>query len=213
MSGLLITPSILDSFKWLKECPPSWHDKAKTDLLNALKRVYSPMNPATQRGVAFEKAICSSFGNSREEFIAQFGEVSAPFYDKCKGALQQVTYRKNITVNGEDFLLYGKADIVHPDRIIDIKTTASWKGPYGYTSKNQHHVYIAASGITTFEYLVAVFEKDATSLRPMTVESVDASGSVESSLIHVTKSIVDFMEYLKSAPEFEDAYRHKFNRW
>jgi len=212
MSGLLITPSILDSFKWYKECPASWEQKAHDDLLNALKRVYSPMTPATQRGVNFEKAICSSFGNTREEFVAQFGAVAAPFYDKCKGALQQVVYKKNITVNGEDFLLYGKADIVHPGKIIDIKTTANWKGNYGYTSKRQHLLYIAASGIPTFEYLVGVFG-DPSGVVPTEVKEVDASVPVEKALITITEAIVEFMSFLHSAPEFEDAYRHKFNRW
>ena len=35
--------------------------------------------------------------------------------------------------------------------------TCTQFGNYGYTSKRQHLLYIAASGIPTFEYLVGVW--------------------------------------------------------
>lgn len=212
MSRLLITATILDSYKWYKECPASWEQKAHDDLLNALNRIWTPPTPEILRGMNFERAICSSFGNSREEFVEQFGEVAATFYDRCKDAKQQVVYKRDLDIGDTQYLLYGKADIVRPDRIIDIKTTARWKGNHNYLGKRQHLLYIAASGIPKFEYIVAVFDNPE-SLKPTTVQEIDASLSVDEALNRITDSVVEFMDFLHGNPEFDEAYRTRFNRY
>lgn len=208
----LITPSILDSFKWYNECPVSWKEKAEKDLTKALNRIWETPSPAIQRGINFEKAICSSFGNSREEFVQQFGDTAAMFYDRCAKGRQQVVYKKRIMVNGTEYMLYGKADIVLPELIIDIKTTGSWKGPQTYLSKNQHLAYIAASGIEDFEYLVAIFDNED-SIRPDEVVSIPAPVKHHEALDRITAAASEFLDFLDTREDLKKAYMTVFNRY
>jgi len=208
----LITPSILDSFKWYKECPASWKEKASNDLLKALKRIWDTPSHAIQRGINFEKAICSSFGSTRPEFVEQFGVVAGMFYDRCASGKQQVIYRKRYTIGNQDYMLYGKADIVMPGLIIDIKTTGSWKGPQTYLSKNQHLAYIAASGIEDFEYLVAIFDNED-SVRPDEVVSIPVRVEKHEAMQKIITATEEFLDFLEDHTEFHTAYHTVFNRY
>ena len=65
--------------------------------------------------------------------------------------------KKTVTIDGQAYVLYGKADIFFPDIIYDIKTTGRFKGFQAYTERAQHLMYQTASGIPAFKYLVAVW--------------------------------------------------------
>lgn len=210
---LLVTSSLLDSFSWFMEAPPSWKDRAKTDLWNAVNRVYTPMDEAVRRGMDFEAYVCAVLDDSREVFVARHGELLGPFWDHCHGGKRQVPVRREITVNSQDFTLYGKADVLFPDRIVDIKTTGSWKGAAKYLSRAQHLVYIAATGTEKFLYLVAVGAPDGKhSWVPSEVVEVDASMKVEHALSSLERKIGQWMDFLSTEPELKVSYEKTFSK-
>ena len=154
--GNLITPSVLASLDWLKNCPTSWKVKAYTDMRGALLRRYFSTK-ATEQGIAFENAIYHLLGKGDVQ------EVGNPTVDHflrvCKGGNFQAKYSKPIEVDGVEYTLYGKFDVDLKDKIIDIKTTAKYrKGKY--LSTPQHLIYCLMSGKKEFEYHICEWEKD-----------------------------------------------------
>ena len=73
---LLVTSSILDSFSWLSNCPPSWKEKALEEFGNSLKRIYTPLSPAVKRGMDFEDRICRDLYVARDIFEKKHGMVT-----------------------------------------------------------------------------------------------------------------------------------------
>lgn len=225
---LLITSSILDSYAWYKEAPGSWKEKAESDLINALTRVYTPLDAAVKRGMAFEERVCRDLYLARDVFHKRHGDMLMPFFDECVGGRQQDVVKSTITIDGQDYVLYGKADILFPKskntegRIIDIKTTSSWKGMAKYTSRSQHLLYITASRITNFKYLVAVGEDTETHEAPDTppitkwiVDSVipiDASMPVDEASERLEERVRMFVAFLRTRPELLRAYTTIFTK-
>jgi uncharacterized protein (DUF486 family) len=210
---LLVTSSILDSYAWYKEAPGSWKEKAETDLTNALFRIYTPMDAAVQRGVDFEGKICRDLYLERYTFVTKHGDMMAPFYDMCHGGLQQAPVKRTVVVDGQDFLLYGKADILFPkEHIIDIKTTGAWKGMAKYTTRAQHLLYTAATGIEKFTYLVAVGENKKTGWTVDSVIPVDASTSIARAMEMLEERIRMWIAFLHTRPTFLKAYIEVFTK-
>lgn len=223
MKSLLVTSSLLDSFSWYKECPSSWKERAEADLVGTVFRVYSPMKGAVKRGIEFEARVVAGLGLEREVFVAAHGEMLAVFHDACHGGILQATVKRTVTVDGQGFVLYGKADILFPGkRIIDIKTTGRWKGTAAYTSRAQHLLYIAASGIEDFLYLVAVGQDASVHQAPDTpavsvwkvdaVEPVDASMPKDEAMERLESRIRQWMAFLETHPELKRAYETVFTR-
>ena len=170
----LITSSLLDGYDWMMSCPKNWQDRAVKDFIAMLKRSPRPSSEACERGMEFERLVCDNcnrmdsdgFRNlvsrrysGRLEGDALDNAVNAvcAVAETCKGGEQQVAVTNDIRVGGKDFRLFGYADVVFPDRIIDIKTTANYKGDESYLRRSQHNVYSLCTGIRKFEYVVAVF--------------------------------------------------------
>jgi hypothetical protein len=215
---LLMTASVLDSFKWMITCPSSWRDKAVTDFSNALNRVYTDMDPAVKRGIDFENRICRDLYLGRDAFVNRHGELLVPFFEKCAAGRQQVTVKKGIEVDGQKILLYGKADIYIPgkgkdagaSKIIDIKTTGRWKGIESYTSKAQHLLYMVADNCAEFEYLVAVFDDKigkAEAVIPIPVEM-----SYEDAYAELMDKIRRFLAYVRGDEALWKAYTTVFTK-
>jgi hypothetical protein len=228
---LLVTSSLLDSFAWYKEAPnkPSrdneavtWKQKALTDLRHTLTRAPYTSSFEADRGTAFESKIYPSLFLPREAFVAKHGETLGLFHDLCAGGRQQETLKAKINVDGQNYTLYGKSDVLYPigskqfpeGKIIDIKTTLEWKGHSKYTARVQHPMYIVMSGIETFVYLVAVGE-DGKEPKDFTVTSVfpvEASLDFETANAIMVERIRAFMAFLAENPELQDAYCNVFTK-
>ena len=216
--SLLITSTILDSFAWYKSAPPGhWKEKATEDFKNALNRIYTPMNEDAKRGVDFENGLYRSLYLDRDTFIERHGKQCAKFFDECAGKTQQAKLQKTIEVDGQNYKLYGKADIFSPEKIIDIKTCSNWRGPEKYLDKSQHLLYITASNIPSFEYLVAVGDsiKDSVTEKMSWVVDcvipIDASMSVEEASNKLADRIREFVGFLSDNKAYMDAYISVFS--
>ena len=212
--GNLITSSLLDSIDWYRQCPDSWKEKAYKDLSDKLNRIYGPMNPEVQRGIDFEAKVCSLLDAPESTFMEVFKSHDPgvrQFWTLCHGGRFQSTLKSYITIDGTQYTLYGKSDILFPDRIVDIKTTANYKGPANYRGKTQHLVYIVASKIPTFTYLIAEFND--VQQRCIGVYNVDASMSVEDATRALIPRISESLDILRDDGDLWTAYKTQFNQW
>lgn len=153
----LITTSILDSFNWLNSCPPSWRDRAYKGIVASLKREPWTPHKTAERGINFENMI---FSHSRSIVNNTGSKYFQAMVDRVKGGRFQQVIKKTIKgPRDRNVLLYGKADVVMPDKIIDIKTTEVYRGDDKYLNGWQHILYLYMTGLCDFTYLVALFEE------------------------------------------------------
>jgi hypothetical protein len=122
---LLITSSLVDSYDWLKNSPPSWKERAMTGFMNTLNRAPWTPDKKIMRGIEFENKV---YEYARRAEVPQ--STSTEFKEmvnEARGAIIQKKIKKIVTINGQSFCLYGKTDCSFPNIIKDVKTTASFK--------------------------------------------------------------------------------------
>lgn len=206
----LITTSILDSFEWFNNCPPSWKDKAHKDILSSLRREPWKPHKSAKRGMEFEDMVYAharlkkSTGGSRH-----FQEV----VNKCRGGKFQQVLKKNIKVNGNNVVLYGKVDVLFEDRILDIKTTENYRGASKYLNGWQHLLYLYMSGLQDFSYLVVLFEEYPSLLIVDKYETPFHTDNPIDLLEDIEHGIMDLHDWIDSEGLWHD-YEMKFsNNW
>lgn len=178
MARYLLTHSLLSS--WLHAIKEDPYEDATTErdnyaeFLDVLNRVQTPPTEAMQNGNEFEKLV-TDIATGR--FVPEFetdgtvnrktGEVMGHdkyprWYDAAskvaeivRGGQFQVKAKKPVTVNGTDFLLYGRLDVLKAGDIDDIKFTKNYyRGKY--FSSTQHPMYMElVPEARRFNYLVS----------------------------------------------------------
>lgn len=231
--GHLITASILGAFDWMQHAPASWHESATLDFLAKVKREdkFEP-TPEIKRGMQFEQMICDRVNvMNKEDFMKSalkdsfelcgthiinvsdeeqntIKAILDKFYDYCHGGNQQVKLCKDIEVDGEVYTLFGFADIVFPDKILDIKTCTKYK-ENKYTGSIQHSIYQYCSGIKDFKYIVCCFDG---TLLPQQFYCIDATcGDLELVEASIKGRIRNMVTWLKQNNLY-DEYLQNFCR-
>jgi len=142
MKGFLITPSLYSSWKYWKD---NEEDDGKADILLTLKKIEMIKSPAMLAGIKFEEEIqkvCE--GSAAEDSCVN--EVA----DMVRGGMWQQTVSREL--DGD--LLYGRADVIRRNKIFDIKKVIQYEiGKY--ESSIQHLIYMYATDIPNFDYLIA----------------------------------------------------------
>jgi hypothetical protein len=141
MSGFIITPSLYSAWKYWKDS----EDSGKEDILDTLNRVEKRKSPAMQAGMDFENAVwrvCKG-GTSEDFCVLDAAEI-------VKGGAWQCRISKEL--DGD--LAYGIADVIRRNTIFDIKRTDTYDlGKY--EGSIQHLLYMYATGIPNFEYIIS----------------------------------------------------------
>jgi len=206
--GLLITPTLLNSFDFMQNCPPSWKESAYDGLYKTLWRIYDPEMPKPVKlGIEFENHVYNSIRK------CQFGVGSEQFQKCCnyvRGGTFQRKSKKDVVIDGKAYTLYGKLDVYFPTKIIDIKTTGSWKGPSKYTDGWQHIFYTYTEDIRDFEYYVVVWGDKDYEIK----ESHIVKYHTDDMLMHENKikeHIKKFITFLENDEKLKEGYFNKFN--
>lgn len=152
----LITPSLLNSWGWIFNCvdgitsnendkislEDKIHDaqlKAKEDFIRALKREPSEPNEYMLAGIQFEKDTYDG---------------KTCFSKIVEGGCFQIVGKKNVTIGGMNFLMYGKLDVLKGGTIYDIKRVWKYTRPK-YSKSFQHGFYLELfERANKFEYLI-----------------------------------------------------------
>lgn len=215
----LITSSLLDSFDWLKSCPKTWQERAQDEFIAMIRREPRPTSEACQRGIDFEDLVCKNCNNMNDE---EFKDYAYNYYDQkgikgydrdigahttlsvakvIRGGQQQVPIMKDVMLNGEEYHLFGYADIILPNKIIDIKTTSNYKEGYHYVKRSQHYLYSMCTGINTFEYLVADYKDSKV---PRDLHRIEFEMHQEENLWVLEQRVGNLINFLKNSGLFGD---------
>jgi hypothetical protein len=141
MSGFLITPSLYSAWKYWKDS----EDAGKEELLDTLNKVEKRKSPAMRMGIDFENAIrhvCDG-GTSEDFCVLEAAEI-------VNGGIWQQRISREL--DGD--LAYGIADVIRRNTIFDIKRVNKYDlGKY--EGSIQHLIYMYATGIPNFEYVIS----------------------------------------------------------
>ena len=201
MTKYLITPTLLNSFQYYIQDEYKSPADSRADFLRTLSREKFEPNQAMQNGIFFEDSV-----NDFCKGILKI-EVKEPCYWDCvksigdivKGGLWQQTVKKDLTVGNQEFLLYGKCDVVKRDTIYDIKFTSNYEVGK-FSDSAQHLIYLYCLGLPKFQYLISDGEE-------YWVEDYHNHAGIEDK---IKSKISDFMGYLENDQEAKKMF---FTKW
>jgi hypothetical protein len=200
----LITPSLINSFKYFMEYSEDEKraeygenanirsdEQIRNDFILTLKRERTAPNEAMKKGLEFEKSI------QDQKFDPD--SPQAIIHEIVKEGIWQESCKKDINVDNQDYLLYGRIDVIKRDWIYDIKYTGSYElGKF--LDSIQHRLYMYCTGIDKFAYLISDGKQ-------FWREDYKATSVNE---YEIKEEIREFRHYLKNDPELEQLF---LNNW
>jgi len=159
VSKFLITPSLLNNFSYYIQDEWKSPAESRADFLKTLSRERFEPNEAMQKGIDFEKQV----ENCCKDRPFDCGEVMSVYSGNdpvmeiamiVEGGVWQESVKKEIKVGNQQFLLYGRTDVIKRDTIYDIKFTSNYElGKF--LDSSQHLIYLYCSGLPNFSYLIS----------------------------------------------------------
>lgn len=173
----LITQSLISAHDYMFDCYDSVRDKAEEDFMRVLRREPGEQSQAMLDGIAFE-ALCYDIADGKFrpewkdsiEYGPNDGENhwvypagyngAAQIAEIIRGAQYQVSGKKELTLDGITFLVYGKLDALKAGTIWDIKHKSKslsqydLAGSYFHSPQHPAYMYIVPDAYQ-FVYLVS----------------------------------------------------------
>lgn len=162
-----IYPSLLDSYDYLMS---SDSEDAFQQIIDRINRKDQTVSAAAQKGIDLNNVMDDLVLGKKDAapFIKELldkdqvtGMMMQELYANLEGSTPQVLLTAEMELMGKKVILYGYADYVRGNRIIDLKTTSKYAvGKYGDGA--QHLIYplcaaLMGMDITQFRYLVTDF--------------------------------------------------------
>lgn len=194
----LITPSLLGSYKWYLSDESI---DAREKFLNTLAKIRTETTPSQAKGLDFEDKIMrmATLNFLPAEFNDEQDLVVESIAKIVKGGLWQQTCKKDLTVGNQEFLLYGKCDVIKRDTIYDIKFTSNYElGKFSDSA--QHLIYLYCLGLPKFQYLISDGGE-------YWVEDYHNHAGIEN---EIKSKISDLMSYLENDQEAKEMF---FKKW
>lgn len=211
MTRYLITPTLLNSFQYYIQDEYKSPADSRADFLKTLSREKFEPNDAMQKGIDFEDKICELdkmlkanwsvfalnfvFSEETEEYKSCLKNIA----EIVKGGLWQQTVKKDLTVGNQEFLLYGKCDVIKRDTIYDIKFTSNYEVGK-FLDSAQHLIYLYCLDLPKFQYLISDGEE-------YWVEDYHNHAGIED---EIKSKISDFMGYLENDKEAKEMFLTKW---
>lgn len=201
MTKYLITPTLLNSFQYYIQDEYKSPADSRADFLRTLSRERFEPNQAMQKGIDFEDKIMrmATLNFLPAEFNDEQDLVVESIANIVKGGLWQQTVKKDLTVGNQEFLLYGKCDVVKRDTIYDIKFTSNYEVGK-FSDSAQHLIYLYCLDLPKFQYLVSDGGE-------YWVEDYHNHAGIEN---EIKSKISDFMGYLENDQEAKEMF---FTKW
>ena len=156
MSKYLLTPSLLNNFSYYIGDDYKSPEDSRADFLKTLSREKFKPNEAQQKGIWFEDSVFDYCENKLIVEICEDGYWNSikEIGDIVKGGLWQQSVKKELKIGNQEFLLYGRTDVIKRDTIYDIKFTENYElGKF--LDSSQHLIYLYCSGLPNFSYLIS----------------------------------------------------------
>lgn len=199
----LITPSLYGSYLYYTatdfnqiysdaEKAEEAEQRAYQDWLNCLNKVRTPTTEVQQRGIDFEDAV-RDLSNGLGTDLIDGDELSTA--EEIASIVEGGMWQEVLKKETDNYLLYGRADVIKQDTIYDIKRVSSYDiGKYNKSI--QHLLYMECAGLDKFDYLIS----DGKSVYK---ETYTRDKETLPKLLGKIDLMVDF---IKSTPEFSKPF-------
>jgi len=126
----LVTASLLNSWEWYLNSWDEGEDAARLDFEATLRREPIADNDAMAAGRAFEDAVTALCLGGVEPSEDSYGDCVREVAEYVRGKIFQYKASRPVSIDGIDFLLYGRMDAFGGPWIDDININANrnWKG-------------------------------------------------------------------------------------
>ncbi len=200
-----ITKTLLDSWLHTFAAGIDQADEAREEFISTLRREKRPPNENMQLGLDFENqvwaranryALGSGYHKEWEEGAGRIASI-------VQGGQWQVPIHADITVDGHDFWLNGRIDVLKAGTIFDIKFKAKnfngldLAGSYLYSPQHPIYLYCVPEALQ-FVYLVS----DGCSLY--------TEGYTQRNTIPVQTHLQNWIAWLETEPELKQLYIEKW---
>ena len=203
MTKYLITPTLLNSFQYYIQDEYKSPADSRADFLRTLSCERFEPNEAMQKGVDFENDIKIATEYKYEYWqdnkTVEYDSVIDCLANIVQDGIWQQTCKKDLTIGNQEFLLYGKCDVVKRDTIYDIKYTSNYEVGK-FLDSAQHLIYLYCLDLPKFQYLVSDGEE-------YWVEDYYNHVGIED---EIKSKISDFLSYLENDKEAKEMF---FTKW
>lgn len=215
--GLLIAPTLLNSYDWLMKCPASWKEKAYNSLRSTLAREPWEPSPEVDAGNRFEQYVYK-YANSPTLDDMQASEKFIDFCRRVRGYRFQQKVQGTLRVDGNDFVCFSRLDaaLFENNKIVDItdiKTTGNFKGDAQYLSGWQHKFYTLFSDATHFRYLINEWAKDSLTVIGAIHEVHYTLTDAQAVKDEIANAIRTFISYIDTDSDLTDLYYNVYNMY
>jgi hypothetical protein len=211
MTKYLITPTLINSFQYYIEDEFKSPADSRADFLKTLSKEKFEPTEAMQKGIDFENkifeldkmlkadwddiAINCIFSQETEEYKDCLKNIATI----VKDGFWQETCKKELQVGNQEFLLYGKMDVIKKDTIYDIKYTSNYElGKF--LGSAQHLIYLYCTGLPKFKYLIS-------NGKDFWIEDYFNSVNIE---YYIKNKINNFLSYLENDSEAKNLFETKW---
>ena len=174
-------------FEYLIKKTCDWGNNVKGDWVNLLKMKCQKLKSL---GISTFSDADNFITKNIDYFlcIEEIGNI-------VKGGLWQQTCKKELTIGNQEFLLYGRTDVIKRDTIYDIKFTSNYElGKF--IDSSQHRIYLYCLGLPKFQYLISDGKE-------YWIEDYHNHEGIEDELKGM---ISDFMGYLENDKEAKEMF-------
>jgi len=201
MTKYLITPTLINSYQYYIEDEFKSPADSRADFLKTLSKEKFEPNQAMQKGIDFEndiKAKCDNILLDKKENI-DYEVICNDIATIVKDGLWQETCKKELKIGNQEFLLYGKMDVIKRDTIYDIKYTSNYElGKF--LGSAQHLIYLYCTGLPKFKYLIS-------NGKDFWIEDYFNNVNIENK---IKNKINDFLSYLENDSEAKNLFETKW---
>lgn len=227
MTKYLITPTLLNSYDYYIQDEFKSPANSRADFLKTLSRGKFEPNQAMQKGIDFENDVLDACNNKLEadyskiepRFVKSVIDSEAMStkeisnwiimreYIDCvenvakivNRGLWQESVKKDLQIGNQEFLLYGKTDVIKRDTVYDIKYTSNYElGKF--LNSAQHLIYLYCTGLPKFKYLIS-------NGKDFWQEDYFNNGNIEN---EIKSKINDFLSYLENDSEAKNLFETKW---
>jgi hypothetical protein len=204
MTKFLITPSLLNSYSYYIGDDYKSPADSRADFLKTLSREKFEPNEAMQRGIFFENQVqkCCNFKGIPVFLMGEpspYEKTVIGIADIVRDGLWQQSVKKEIKVGNQEFLLYGRTDVIKRDTVYDIKFTSNYElGKF--LDSSQHLIYLYCSDLPNFSYLISDGKE-------FWREDYHNHAGIEN---EIKSKISDFLGYLENDKEAKEMFLTKW---